>query len=153
MEKETNKTPRASQTRSKTERPKVWAPPSALDAPEPPKGFKHRWLRAESQGFDDVKNIQGRLRSGYELVRADEYPNDQFPSYTEGKYAGIIGHGGLVLSRVPEEIVDSRNEYFAQQTKERNEALERDLRREQHKSMPISQDRTSRVTFGGTKKE
>ena len=152
MEKETKKTPRASQTRSKTERPKVWTPPSALDAPEPPKGFKHRWLRAESQGFDDVKNIQGRLRSGYELVRADEYPNDQFPSYTEGKYAGIIGHGGLVLSRVPEEIVDSRNEYFAQQTKERNEALERDLRREQHKSMPISQDRQSRVTFGGTKK-
>ncbi len=80
MEKETKKTPRASQTRSKTERPKVWTPPSALDAPEPPKGFKHRWLRAESQGFDDVKNIQGRLRSGYELVRADEYPNDQFPS-------------------------------------------------------------------------
>ena len=152
MEKETKKTPRASQTRSKTERPKVWTPPSALDAPEPPKGFKHRWLRAESQGFDDVKNIQGRLRSGYELVRADEYPNDQFPSYTEGKYAGIIGHGGLVLSRVPEEIVDSRNEYFAQQAKERNEALERDLRREQHKSMPISQDRQSRVTFGGTKK-
>ena len=152
MKKEEKETSRASQTRSKTERPKVWTPPSALDAPEPPKGFKHRWLRAESMGFDDVKNIQGRLRSGYELVRADEYPNDQFPSYKEGKYAGIIGHGGLVLSRVPEEIVDSRNEYFAQQTKERNEALERDLRREQHKSMPISQDRQSRVTFGGTKK-
>ena len=147
------KTSRANQTRSKTERPKVWAPPSALDAPEPPKGFKHRWLRAESMGFDDVKNIQGRLRSGYELVRADEYPDSQFPSYKEGKYAGVIGHGGLVLSRVPEEIVDSRNEYFAQQTKERNEALDRDLRREQHKSMPISQDRTSRVTFGGTKKD
>ena len=152
MEKETKKTPRASQTRSKTERPKVWTPPSALDAPEPPKGFKHRWLRAESKGLEDVSNIQARLRSGYELVRADEYPDGQYPSYKEGKYAGVIGHGGLVLSRVPEEIVNSRNEYFAQQTKERNEALERDLRREQHKSMPISQDRQSRVTFGGTKK-
>ena len=152
MEKETKKTPRASQTRSKTERPKVWTPPSALDAPEPPKGFKHSWLRAESKGLEDVSNIQARLRSGYELVRADEYPDSQYPSYKEGKYAGVIGHGGLVLSRVPEEIVNSRNEYFAQQTKERNEALERDLRREQHKSMPISQDRQSRVTFGGTKK-
>jgi hypothetical protein len=103
-------------------------------------------------GFDDTKNIQGKLREGYELVRADEYP-DQFPSYKEGKYAGIIGHGGLVLARVPEEIVDSRNEYFAQQTREKNEALERDLKREQHKSMPIQQDRSSRVQFGGTKKE
>ena len=153
MEKETKKTPRASQTRSKTERPKVWTPPSALDAPEPPKGFKHRWLRAESLGYDDSKNVQGRLRSGYELVRADEYTEGQYPSYKEGKYAGIIGHGGLVLARVPEEIVDSRTEYFAQQTKDRNEALDRDLKREQHPSMPIDQKRQTSVTFGGTKKE
>ena len=153
MEKETKKTPRASQTRSKTERPKVWTPPSALDAPEPPKGFKHRWLRAESLGYDDSKNVQGRIRSGYELVRADEYTEGQYPSYKEGKYAGIIGHGGLVLARVPEEIVDSRTEYFAQQTKDRNEALDRDLKREQHPSMPIDQKRQTSVTFGGTKKE
>ena len=152
MEKETKKTPRASQTRSKTERPKVWTPPSALDAPEPPKGFKHRWLRAESLGYDDSKNVQGRLRSGYELVRADEYTEGQYPSYKEGKYAGIIGHGGLVLARVPEEIVDSRTEYFAQQTKDRNEALDRDLKREQHPSMPIDQKRQTSVSFGGTKK-
>ena len=152
MEKETKKTPRASQTRSKTERPKVWTPPSALDAPEPPKGFKHRWLRAESLGYDDSKNVQGRLRSGYELVRADEYTEGQYPSYKEGKYAGIIGHGGLVLARVPEEIVDSRTEYFAQQTRDRNEALDRDLKREQHPSMPIDQKRQTSVTFGGTKK-
>jgi hypothetical protein len=152
MEKETKKTPRASQTRSKTERPKVWTPPSALDAPEPPKGFKHRWLRAESLGYDDSKNVQGRIRSGYELVRADEYTEGQYPSYKEGKYAGIIGHGGLVLARVPEEIVDSRTEYFAQQTKDRNEALDRDLKREQHPSMPIDQKRQTSVTFGGTKK-
>jgi hypothetical protein len=152
MEKETKKTPRASQTRSKTERPKVWTPPSALDAPEPPKGFKHRWLRAESLGYDDSKNIQGRIRTGYELVRADEYTEGQYPSYKEGKYAGIIGHGGLVLARVPEEIVDSRTEYFAQQTKDRNEALDRDLKREQHPSMPIDQKRQTSVTFGGTKK-
>ena len=152
MEKETKKTPRASQTRSKTERPKVWTPPSALDAPEPPKGFKHRWLRAESLGYDDSKNVQGRLRSGYELVRADEYTEGQYPSYKEGKYAGIIGQGGLVLARVPEEIVDSRTEYFAQQTKDRNEALDRDLKREQHPSMPIDQKRQTSVTFGGTKK-
>ena len=152
MEKETKKTPRASQTRSKTERPKVWTPPSALDAPEPPKGFKHRWLRAESLGYDDSKNVQGRIRTGYELERADEYADGQFPSYKEGKYAGIIGHGGLVLARVPEEIVDSRTEYFAQQTRDRNEALDRDLKREQHPSMPIDQKRQTSVTFGGTKK-
>ena len=75
MNKETKTTSRASQTRSKTERPKVWVPPSSLDAPPAPDGFRYRWIRADSMGFDDSKNIQGRLRSGYELVRAEEVEN------------------------------------------------------------------------------
>ena len=66
------KTSRANQTRSKTERPKVWVPPSSLDAPPAPDGFRYRWIRAESVGFQDTKNISGRLREGYELVRTTE---------------------------------------------------------------------------------
>jgi hypothetical protein len=42
---------RASQTRAKDVRKKVWSPPSSLDAPPAPAGFRHRWLRAESMGF------------------------------------------------------------------------------------------------------
>jgi hypothetical protein len=149
----TIKTSRASETRSKTERPKVWTPPSSLDAPPAPSGFRHRWIRAESLGFDDTKNISGRLRSGYELVRADEYPDHEYPSVKDGKYAGVIGVGGLVLARVPEEIAKSREEYFARRTQEREEAIANDPLKEQHPSMPISKDRQTRVTFGGTKKD
>jgi len=154
MEKnKTIKTSRASETRSKTERPKVWTPPSSLDAPPAPSGFRHRWIRAESLGFDDTKNIAGRLRSGYELVRADEYPDHDYPSVKDGKYAGVIGVGGLVLARVPEEIAKSREEYFARRTQEREDAIANDPLKEQHPSMPISKDRQTRVTFGGTKKD
>ena len=145
-------TSRASQTRQKTERPKVWTPPSSLDAPPAPDGFRHRWIRAESLGFQDSKNISGRLRSGYELVRADEYKDSDYPVITEGKYKGIIGVGGLVLARVPEEIAKQRTEYFQRQTEGQNEAVEHDLMKEEHKSMPIDVNRQSRVTFGGTKK-
>jgi len=154
MEKnKTIKTSRASETRSKTERPKVWTPPSSLDAPPAPSGFRHRWIRPESLGFDDTKNIAGRLRSGYELVRADEYPDHEYPSVKDGKYAGVIGVGGLVLARVPEEIAKSREEYFARRTQEREDAIANDPLKEQHPSMPISKDRQTRVTFGGTKKD
>ena len=91
----TNKQPtRASQTREKTERKKVWTPPSYLDTPNAPDGFRHRWVRTEVLGYVDTKNVQGRLRSGYELVRADEYGEDEYPVITEGKYSGVIGHGG-----------------------------------------------------------
>ena len=146
------KTSRANQTRSKSERPKVWVPPSSLDAPPAPKGFRHRWIRAESVGFDDTKNIAGKLRSGWELVRPDEYEGSEYPLFKDGKYAGVIGVGGLLLARIPEEIAKQRTEYFQRQTEARDEAVDNDLMREQHPSMPINIDRQTRVTFGGTKK-
>ena len=152
MKKEQDKTSRASSTRSKTERPKVWTPPSSLDAPPAPDGFRHRWIRAESLGFSDTKNVSARLREGFELVRADEYPDTQYPVITDGKYAGVIGVGGLLLARISEEIAKQRAAYIEGLTKGQDEAVEHDLMKEQHKSMPINVDRQSRVTFGGTKK-
>ena len=152
MIKETKITSRASQTRSKTERPKKWTPPTSLDAPKPPAGFRHRWIRAEIVGFDDTKNVMGQLRSGWVLVRADEYEGQDYPVVKDGKYAGIIGVGGLLLARIPEEIAKQRDEYFKKQTEARDEAVESDLMKEQHPSMPINVDRQTSVTFGGTKK-
>ena len=152
MKKDDIKTSRASQTRAKTEKPKVWTPPSSLDAPPAPDGFHHRWIRAESMGFDDTKNMAGKLRSGYELVRADEYPGSEYPVMTEGKYKGVIGVGGLLLARIPVEIVKSRDEYFKKITQDKDIAIEQDLMKEQHPSMPLNAERQTRVTFGGTKK-
>ena len=146
------KTSRAAETRTKTERPKEYKPPSSLDAPPAPDGFRHRWIRAESLGFNDTKNIHGRLRSGYELVRADEYKDSDYPIVTDGKYAGIIGVGGLLLARIPEELAQSRMDYQIKQTEGQDESVETDLLRDQDKRMPIKIDRNSKHTFGGTKK-
>ena len=146
------KTSRAAVTRSKTESPKVYKPPSSLDAPPAPDGFRHRWIRAESVGFQDSKNIYGRLREGYELVRADEYKDSDYPTVTEGKYAGVIGVGGLLLARIPIELAEARMAYQRTQTEGQDESIENDLLKDQDKRMPIKIDRHSKHTFGGTKK-
>ena len=151
-DKKTVKTSRVSETRVKNERPKVWAPPSTLDAPPAPDGYVHRWIRAEVMGYQDTGNMAAQIKSGWELVRADEYPNSDYPEVTEGKYAGNIGVGGLVLARMPKELAESRDEYFKQMNTDRNEALNNDVLKEQHPSMPINQDRQTRVTFGGSEK-
>ena len=152
MEKEKN-TSRANQTRSKSERPKVWVPPSSLDAPPAPDGFRYRWIRAEVVGYQDTKNITSRLREGYELVRAEEVENaSDYPVLDEGRYKGVIGVGGLLLAKVPEEIAKQRQDYMTQRHEDRNEAVENDLMKEQDNRMPINIERQSRVTFGGTKK-
>ena len=119
MKNEKIKTSRASQSRIQTKRRTTWTPPSSLDAPPAPAGFHHRWIRAETMGFDDTKNMAGKLRSGYELVRADEYPGSEYPTVNEGKYKGIIGVGGLLLSRIPDELVKARDEYFRKITQDK----------------------------------
>ena len=152
MEKDKN-TSRANQTRSKSERPKVWVPPSSLDAPPAPDGFRYRWIRAEVQGFQDTTNVTSRQREGYELVRAEEVENaSDYPVLDEGRYKGVIGVGGLLLAKVPVEIAKQRQEYMTKRHEERSEAVSNDLMREQDSRMPINVDRQSRVTFGGTKK-
>ena len=151
MNKENSKTSRASQSREKTERKKHWTPPSYLDTPNAPNGFRHRWVRVEIMGYSDTKNVQGRLREGYELVRSDQYPNEDYPVISDGKYKGVIGHGGLVLTRVPNEIAIERSQHYAGLAQERDQALEHDLHKDQDKRMPINQDRQTRTTFGGNR--
>jgi hypothetical protein len=152
MEKDKMKTSRASQTRAKEEAKKVWTPPTSLDAPPAPKGYRHQWIRAEILGHQDTSNIARNLREGYELVRADEYPDQEFPSMSEGRYAGMIGVGGLLLARIPEEIALQIDEYYKKQTQNKEEAVNNNLMKEQHPSMRFSKEADTRVTFGGTKK-
>ena len=147
-----DRTPRSETAKAKTARVQTWKPPSTLDAPPAPAGYAHRWIRIEANGFDDRKNLSARLREGFELVRAEEYPDWELPSIQDGKHAGVIGVGGLVLARIPIDIAAQRNAYYRRQANEQLAAVDNDLMRESNPTMPISKpERQSRVTFGGNR--
>ena len=148
------RTSRANQTREKTAQRRPWAPPSMLDAPPAPDGFAHRWIRAETRGFDDTKNISAKMREGWELVRKDEYPDFEAPVVESGKYEGVFGVGGLILARIPVETVQERTDYFNSKSRDQMDAVDYDMMREnQHSTMTIEKaNRQSRVTFGGPRK-
>ena len=152
MDNEKIKTSRASQTRDKIEVKKVWTPPNSLDAPPAPTGFRHQWIRAEVLGQQDTKNVAASLREGWELVRADEYPNENFPTMDECRYAGVIVVGCLLLAWIPEEIALQIDAYYKKQNEPKEEAVANDLLKEQHPSMKFQKESNTRVTFGGTKK-
>jgi len=128
------KTSRAKSSRAATAKRTPWSPKSNLDAPPAPDGYKHRWIRAETRGYDDTSNISARLREGYELVRRDEYPDFEAPTIDSGRYEGVFG-----------------NAYFTQKHADQVEAVETDVLRENaHSTMRIGKpERQSRVTFGG----
>jgi len=146
---ETTRTPRSMKTREDGARRKPWAPPNRLSAPPAPDGYVHRWIRIAVRGEEDKTNAFSRLQEGWEPVRADEYPDYPAPTIDEGRYAGIIGNGGLMLCRIPIETVHERSAYYGTRTREQMQAVDEDLMKDVHPSMPISRDRQSRVTFGG----
>ena len=88
-----NKTSRSSNMRKEKEAPKVWTPPSSLDAPPAPKGYAHRWIRVSVQGFEDTSNVSKKLREGWEFVSAEqvekEVGSNHYPVFSEGKYQGL----------------------------------------------------------------
>ena len=149
--KENTRASRGTETREKQARRKPWSPPSALDAPPAPEGYKHRWIRTEVRGQSDTKNMSSRLREGYEPVRADEYPEFEAPTIEDGRHAGCIGVGGLILARIPIETVQERKSFFDNKTEGQMEAVDNDYFRDgSHPSMSVAKpNRQTRVTLGG----
>tara|TARA_B100000963_G_scaffold9893_1_gene7756 strand:- start:438 stop:899 length:462 start_codon:yes stop_codon:yes gene_type:complete len=147
-----DRTPRETETRQSEER-KVWRPGTALEAPEPPLGYKHRWIRESVMEFDDKTNVHKRRQEGYDLVRAEEYPEYTGPVVDEGRNAGIIGVGGLVLARIPQELADQRNQHYQKTTQNQMDAVDRDWMRENNPAMPkMAPQRKSSVSFGSRPK-
>jgi len=153
---ETIKRTSRSSSETKSVRNKPWTPPSSLDAPPAPKGYVHRWIRTEFMGQEDTGNVSKKLREGWEFVRAEEIKNNlgdhDYPVIRKGQYQGLIGVGGLVLARIPEEIVEQRKQYFKNVTADQVKAVDNDILREQRPEMPVNINRQSRVTFGGGRK-
>ena len=146
---QTDRTSRSAESREKTSRRKPWSPPSLLDAPNPPEGYVYRWIRESMVGQQDPANMSKRIREGWEPVRAEDHPDFEAPSIEDGKHAGVIGVGGLILAKIPKETVDERRAYYARLANEQMEAVDNNLMRESNSSMPISNpNRSTKVTFG-----
>tara|TARA_B100000900_G_scaffold413539_1_gene437790 strand:+ start:4709 stop:5191 length:483 start_codon:yes stop_codon:yes gene_type:complete len=151
---EQNRTSRSADTRAKKDARKPWSPPTMLDTPPAPDGYTYRWIRAEIVGQEDRKNVTSRLREGFDLVRAEELDGFEIPTMDDGKHAGVVSVGGLLLAKIPNETREERNSYFEQRAQTQQDAVDNDLMRESDPSSPILKpERKSSVTFGGGSRE
>ena len=151
--KDLNRTPRSADTRADKVARKPWSPPSTLDTPPAPEGYTYRWIRAEIVGQEDRKNITSRLSEGFDLVRSDELDSsdqDRFDTLQQGKHAGVVARGGLLLAKIPNETREERNSYYAQRAQTQQDAVDNDMMKESDPSSPmLTPQRSSKVTFGG----
>tara|TARA_R100000773_G_scaffold43907_1_gene43409 strand:- start:1028 stop:1408 length:381 start_codon:yes stop_codon:yes gene_type:complete len=121
-----------------------------LETPPAPEGYEYRWIRAEIVGQEDKKNVSSRLREGFDLVRAEEIGDFEIPTLDDGKHAGVVSVGGLLLAKIPNETREERNAYFQGRAQTQQDAVDNDLMKESDPSSPILKpERKSSVTFGG----
>jgi hypothetical protein len=147
MEKST-RLARELDTREKTERPKHWMPPQLLPDPNPEEGYAFRWIRISSLGKDDATNISGKLREGWEPVRASDHPEIRLFGSTNGKFPDSVEVGGLLLCKTPVEFTQQRDEYYRKQAEAQMASVDNTYMRENDPRMPMFKERKSTVTFG-----
>ena len=148
MEK-SNRMTRELDTREKAERPKQWMPPQLLPDPTPEAGYAYRWIRIASLGKDDATNISGKLREGWEPVKASDHPEIRmFGSDSNAKFPDSVQVGGLLLCKTPVELTEQRNAYYRNQAEAQMQSVDNTYMRENDPRMPMFKERKSTVTFG-----
>jgi hypothetical protein len=147
MEKST-RLARELDTREVAERPKHWMPPQLLPDPNPEEGYAFRWIRISSLGKDDATNISGKLREGWEPVRASDHPEIRLFGSANGKFPDSVEVGGLLLCKTPVEFTQQRDEYYRKQAEAQMASVDNTYMRENDPRMPMFKERSSKVTFG-----
>ena len=146
--KGSNRTPRKASSRSSQAARKPWTPPQILETPDAPPGVKYRWIRTHIRGEADKPNVHMRFREGFEPVKPSEVAGYDLPTIDDGKHAGTVGVGGLILCKIPVETANERNAHFERQTENQMRAVDNDLMREENPAMPMTRERKTQVSFG-----
>ena len=140
--------PRALKTREAAERPKAWMPPQLLPDPTPEEGYAFRWIRISTMNQADPRNVSGKLREGWEPVKASAHPEIRLFGETDARFPDAVIVGGLMLCKTPAEFVDQRNAYYGNQTESQMQSVDNSYMREGDSRMPLFKERKSTVTFG-----
>ena len=72
---------------------KVWMPPTTLEIPQPPKGYRYHWLRTEN------KELRKKIK--FKPVHHKSLKNPYtYPTINVGRWGKCIGVHGLLLIKV-----------------------------------------------------
>jgi len=144
-----NRTPRETSTREKTERKKSWAPATRVPNPSQEEGYGYRWIRTSTMGQVDNTNVSAKFREGWEPVKAVDHPELQVMSDIDSRFEGNVEVGGLLLCKNSQENIDGRNEYHQEMNNRQMESVDNNYLRENDPRMPMLRpERSTKVSFG-----
>jgi hypothetical protein len=143
-----NRLARELDERPSTERKKSWQRPETLPEPNKEPGYTYRWIRVALLGQADARNVSSKQREGWEPVLASEQPHLQMLVDPNSRFKDNIEVAGLLLCKMPDEMVEQRREYFAAQTKAQTDSVDNNFMRENDQRMPLFSEKRSTTSFG-----
>ena len=143
-----NRNTRELESRSNKERPKTWQPASTLPEPDKQPGYAYRWIRVSMVGQADASNVSSKLREGWEPVRIEEQPQFKMLVDPNSRFKDNIEVAGLLLCKIPEELMTQRREYFAKKNRAQIESVDNNFMRENDPRMPLFREKQSKTSFG-----
>ena len=144
-----NRKSREVEVREETDmRTKQWAPPSLLPEFKKQPGWAYRWIRVTLANEPDARNASSKMREGWEPVKHSEHPEINIPANPNSNYKDAVEVGGLLLCKMPQEMVDQRNEYYKQKADGQAQAVDNSFMKENDPRMPLFSDKKSTKSFG-----
>jgi hypothetical protein len=86
------------------------------------------------------------MREGWEPVKAVDHPELMLQG---NEKTGNVEIGGLMLCKMPREMAQARDEYFARQAQAQMESVDNSFMRNNDPRMPLFADRKSTTSRGG----
>lgn len=143
-----NRTPRDLEVREKQVAKKQWKPADRLPDPHEVEGYGHRWVRVSTMGVADPTNLSKSLREGWEPCKLSEYPELQLSVDVGAANSEQILIGGLLLCRMPREMIAQREAYYGRTNVSQMESVDSSYMKENDPRMPLFADKKTQTSFG-----
>lgn len=143
-----NRIARTSEGRETTQRNSTWVPQQLLPEPTPIPGYTFRWVRTAIMGQFDPTNTSAKLREGFEPCKAEDHPELMLYNDPNSRFKGNVEIGGLMLCKIPTDVLEQRSEWFANQSKLQVDSVDNNFMRSSDPRMPLFNERKSSVSFG-----
>jgi hypothetical protein len=139
---------RSSEGREITQRKTAWVPQQLLPEPTPIPGMTFRWIRTSFMGQFDPTNTSAKMREGFEPCKSEDHPELMLYDDPNSRFKGNVEIGGLMLCKIPTDVLEQRSEWFANQSKAQVDSVDNSFMKSNDPRMPLFNERKSSVSFG-----
>jgi hypothetical protein len=143
-----NKLARELDSRETTKRKTSWVPEELLPQPAAIPGMTFRWIRTAIMGQFDPTNTSAKLREGFEPCKAEDHPEMMLHNDPNSRFKGNVEIGGLMLCKIPTDVLEERAAWFANQSKAQVDSVDNNFMKSNDPRMPLFNERKSSTSFG-----